>query len=61
MDPFIEKNLRSEAKVALKQANKAWSDFSGYQKSRRTVEFDNCPTTALTEAALQRRCCPLSP
>lgn len=26
MDPFMQKNLRSENKVALKQANKAWAD-----------------------------------
>ena len=26
MDPFLAKNLRTEPKVALKQANKAWTD-----------------------------------
>lgn len=26
MDPFLPKNLRSEPKLALKQANKAWTD-----------------------------------
>lgn len=26
MDPFVNKNLRTESKIALKQANKAWSD-----------------------------------
>jgi hypothetical protein len=26
MDPFLAKNLRTEGKVALKQANKEWSD-----------------------------------
>jgi len=26
MDSFEKKNLRSEAKLALKQANKAWTD-----------------------------------
>lgn len=26
MDPFINKNLRNEAKTNLKQANKAWTD-----------------------------------
>lgn len=26
MDPFLNKNLRSESKAALKQANIAWAD-----------------------------------
>lgn len=26
MDPFLQKNLRTESKAALKQANQAWAD-----------------------------------